>query len=466
MKKTLCVLLAAIMVFALAACGAQQTAPAEEEIRDWTREGYYTDEYENFLSVTRMDDVVDPGWYVGFMNGEDLMEDSYGGILPQEGNALHGALPSAGSKADITVTVSEEGEDGLLLEIEGGESYHFKPYDMQTATISVSVNTEGWGNIDWAEGEDAPEIDTEYPYQSAYINLTEPAVHTFVAWPQAGSVFVKWTKNGEDFSTDPQITLLLDESADFVAVFEEDADWQNPVMNFIGNYQCDRASATVECSGSEDAWITIKWGSSAWELTQWDIVGRLDTDTLSIEYSGSTKRNLVYDDNGDLKSEEIVYEDGSGTIVFNDDGTFTWHEDLSENAADMVFEWLPVAVEDPAYYAAVTAMEKGAVEEQCAILRAAYLNEDWETIAVYLRYPVSINGTELKNADEFLSFMKDKTIHESDREQMSAETCRDMFFNGEGICLGAGELWIADLSYMTEEPPEMAIIGINGIINK
>ena len=30
MKKTLCVLLAAIMVFALAACGAQQTAPAEE----------------------------------------------------------------------------------------------------------------------------------------------------------------------------------------------------------------------------------------------------------------------------------------------------------------------------------------------------------------------------------------------------------------------------------------------------
>ena len=466
MKKTLCVLLAAIMVFALAACGAQQTAPAEEEIRDWTREGYYTDEYENFLSVTRMDDVVDPGWYVGFMNGEDLMEDSYGGILPQEGNALHGALPSAGSKADITVTVSEEGEDGLLLEIEGGESYHFTPYDMQTATISVSVNTEGWGNIDWAEGEDAPEIDTEYPYQSAYINLAEPAVHTFVAWPQAGSVFVKWTKNGEDFSTDPQITLLLDESADFVAVFEEDADWQNPVMNFIGNYQCDRASATVECSGSEDAWITIKWGSSAWELTQWDIVGRLDTDTLSIEYSGSTKRNLVYDDNGDLKSEEIVYEDGSGTVVFNDDGTFTWHEDLSENAADMVFEWLPVAVEDPAYYAAVTAMEKDAVEEQCAILRAAYLNEDWETIAVYLRYPVSINGTELKNADEFLPFMKDKTIHESDREQMSAETCRDMFFNGEGICLGAGELWIADLSYMTEEPPEMAIIGINGIINK
>ena len=466
MKKTISLLLAAIMVFALAACGAQQTAPAEEEIGDWTRQGYFTDENENFLSVTRMDDVVDPGWYVGFMNGEDLMEDSYGGILPQEGNTLKGALPSAGSKPEITVTISEEGEDGLLLAVEGGESYHFKPYDMTAAAIVVNVNTEGFGNIYWTEGEEAPEIDPDSFCQYVYIGLDEPKTHTFVARPQAGSVFVKWTKNGEDFSTDPQITLLLDESADYAAVFEEDADWQNPVMNFIGNYQCGRASATVECFGSEDAWITIKWGSSAWELTQWDIVGRLDTDTLSIDYSGSTKRNLVYDDNGDLKRSETVYEDGSGTVVFNDDDTFTWHEDLSENAADMVFEWLPVAVEDPGYYAAVTAMEKGAVEEQCAILRAAYLNEDWETIAVYLRYPVSINGTELKNVDEFLSFRKDKTIHESDREQMSAETCRDMFFNGEGICLGAGELWITDLSYMTEEPPEMAIIGINGIVNR
>ena len=121
---------------------------------------------------------------------------------------------------------------------------------------------------------------------------------------------------------------------------------------------------------------------------------------------------------------------------------------------------------DPDYYAAVTAMEKSAVEELCAILRAAYLSEDWETIADHLRYPVSVNGTELKNAVAFLDFMKDKTIHESDREQMSAETCRDMFFNGEGICLGAGELWITDLSYMTEEPPEMVIIGINGIVEK
>ena len=349
MKRLICLLLCAAMLFTLAACGAQTSAPApetaapqpEQPAADWSRQGYFTDENGDFLSVTRMDDVDEPGWYVGFMNGEDLMEDSYGGILPQEGNTLHGALPSAGSKADITVTLSEEGEDGLLLVIEGGESYHFASYDMPTATISVSINTEGWGNIDWAEGEDAPEIDAEYPYQSAYINLDEPKTHTFVAWPQAGSVFVKWTKDGEDFSTEPVITLLLDESADFVAVFEEDADWQNPVMNFIGSYQCDRASALVECSGSEDALITIKWGSSAWELARWIIVGRLDTETLTIAYEGANKAVVTYDDSGE-ESVEDVYVDGTGTITFHDDGSFTWHEDQSEYGTDMLFEWVPV----------------------------------------------------------------------------------------------------------------------------
>lgn len=45
----------------------------------------------------------------------------------------------------------------------------------------------------------------------------------------------------------------MDESADFVAVFEEDSDWQNPVMNFIGNYQCDRAIAKVESLGADEA---------------------------------------------------------------------------------------------------------------------------------------------------------------------------------------------------------------------
>ena len=375
MKKRICLLPAVCLLLALAACGTakpentpaptpqpteasqpapteapaptetetpaptETEAPAPTEAAEWTREGYFSDEDGNFLSVTYMDDVTDPGWYVGCMLGETMA----GWTVRQEGDTLHGNLNGWDESAEpFFVTVSEEGEEGLLLAVEGGETYHLTPMVIPEATIFVSVNVDGRGNIDYAQGEEAPEIDPEYPFQSARINLAEPAVHTLVAWPDAGSDFVKWTKNGEDFSTEAQITVLLDESADYVAVFAESEGWQNPVMNFIGQYRCDRARALVECFGYDEAWITIEWGSSAWELARWIIVGRLDTDTLTISYSGCSKSIVTYDESGELESEEMEYEDGTGTIVFGDGGTFTWHEDQSDYGVDMVFEWVPV----------------------------------------------------------------------------------------------------------------------------
>ena len=333
MKKIVCLLTAVLLTVSLAAC-AGKTSGSE-----WTREGYFADENGNILSVTWMDDVDEPGWYVGCMLGEDYTEDSWGGMLPQEGNTLKGTLPASGSQDDLKVTLSEEGTDGLLLKVDGGGTYHFTLMDIPEATIFVTIDTEGYGGmIEYAEGETAPEIDPEWPYQSAQINLEGPETYTFAAQAQAGVRFVKWTKDGEDLSTDPVITVLLDESAEFVAVFEDDPAWQNPVMNFIGEYMCGRARANVSCFEYEEAWITIEWSSSASELARWEIMGRLDTDTMTIEYEDVSKYIVTYDASGEETSQELEYEDGTGTITFNDDGTFTWHEDQGDHE-DMVFEF-------------------------------------------------------------------------------------------------------------------------------
>ena len=333
MKKTIRLLLAACLLFALAACGGKT---AEPEIKTWDRAGYFSDENENMLSVTWMEDVTDPGWYVGIAIG-DLMT---GWTLPQEGNTLRGDLNAWDESAEpLIVTVSEEGEDGLALTMESGEVYHFRPMDMPEATIIVHINTEGLGNIAHAEGETEPEIDPEYPFQSAQINLAEPETYSILAWPQAGSRFVKWTKDGEDFSAEPRITVVLKESADYVAVFEEDPDWQNPVMNFIGNYECGDLRARVECMGYEDAWITIRRDDGSQTATEWDITGRLDTDTLTIEYFGSMKAAVTLDEVGEEESRDMEYGDGSGTITFREDGSFLWHDDQSETGEDLVFVW-------------------------------------------------------------------------------------------------------------------------------
>ena len=72
MKKLICLVLCAVMLFALSACGAKTETPAQETpaqetpataepAAEWTRSGYFTDENNNMLSVTWMEDIDEPG---------------------------------------------------------------------------------------------------------------------------------------------------------------------------------------------------------------------------------------------------------------------------------------------------------------------------------------------------------------------------------------------------------------------
>ena len=330
--KRLLYLLMLCCVLALNAC---TKANSEETTKEWTREGYFQDADENFLSVQYFSDMegFEDGWYVGAIIGDD----SYGNTVAQEGNDLHGNI---GGDEEFIVTVSEEGTDGLKVVVEGGDTYHFTAVDMPEATIFVSINTEGYGNIEYAEGDVAPEIDTEYPYQSAQVNLAEPTVYSFVAWPNTGWNFVKWTKDGEDFSTDEAMTFEITESCDLVAVFEKDEDWVNPLLDYDGNYQADRATAMVQSMAEEGGFVIIDWADSAETLARWTIYGVLDTETLTLQYEGSSKEILTFNEGGEVTETITEYEDGTGYILFNSDSLgFVWHDDQSEGE-DLAFEWV------------------------------------------------------------------------------------------------------------------------------
>ena len=118
-------------------------------------------------------------------------------------------------------------------------------------------------------------------------------------------------------------------------------DGQNPIMNYVGSYVCDRAEITIEAEGSEGCSAIVTWGGSAFENSSWIMSGTFEADSLRFEYHDCIRTDYTYDDNGNLKSEEEVYTGGHGFMFFKDGDplTLTWQDDQEHVADDMVFEY-------------------------------------------------------------------------------------------------------------------------------
>ncbi|MBR6208499.1 MAG: hypothetical protein IKQ69_05830 [Oscillospiraceae bacterium] len=246
-------------------------------------------------------------------------------------------------------------------------------------------------------------------------------------------------------------------------------DGQNPVMNFVGVYHGEGSTeALVEAEGMENAKITVTRADSPWFHTQTVMSGPFDSETLTMTFNGAALTEYSYKSDGSVDEEKSSPAENSGKAVFSlEANTMT----ITEDGVDTVFQWGPAEdmkyVSDPEHYNGVTAMDKAEIETVVAFnVRSAYLSENWFALADMIRYPITINGTELADADAFLGYMMDKTVDESDRSVMLDENLFDMFVNGQGICMGSGQIWLNDPGYMTDKEPTLQIIAISGIVDR
>ncbi len=250
-------------------------------------------------------------------------------------------------------------------------------------------------------------------------------------------------------------------------------DGQNPVMNFVGIYSTEYSTeALVEADGAEGAKITVTWAGSPWFHNQTVMSGPFDPETLTMTFTNATLTEYTYASDATITEEKTSYTDGKGHAVFNPaDNTLTITEEFESGNMDTVYTWGPSPdmkyVSDPEHYAPVTAMDKFQVETVVGFnVRTYYLSENWYAMADMIRYPITINGTELTDADAFLGYMIDKTVSESDGDAMMEEDFLDMFVNGQGICMGSGQIWLNDPNYMTDKEPALQIIAISGIVDR
>ena len=105
---------------------------------------------------------------------------------------------------------------------------------------------------------------------------------------------------------------------------------QNIIMNFIGEYYCDRAVMTVSNFGSDGAAFVITAGGGYSSNVCWTMSGDINQydDRLEIPYYNGAKTVNEYNDDGSLASSEVEYNGGSGCMtIWLNDNSITWSSD-------------------------------------------------------------------------------------------------------------------------------------------
>ena len=333
-KVTACILAALMLTLTLTACGEASSLVTEENEEtgglEVTAEKAYGTGNSGVLTIADGQClVISPMLKSGHIavqltpvdDFNQAMNDNPVGTLA--GGKGSTAEQETEEKADDAAEAAETAEPVLEAKIEGsvmsayslapGEYYVFISTEEEKTTGTVSIMPY---DIEELRAQDAALADTlkELPGEMETTlpsdNLEEPAEGN-----TAGAA-----------STEAAAT-------------EEEG--QNPVMNFIGPYAWSRASAMVEAAGSNGARISIDWASSAAEGSRWVMTGELDPETLTVKYTDCVKTDYVFGEDGEIESETVRYENGTGTITFQSEGapSFTWQDDMENIAEDAVFEW-------------------------------------------------------------------------------------------------------------------------------
>ena len=118
-------------------------------------------------------------------------------------------------------------------------------------------------------------------------------------------------------------------------------DETRSLADFAGEYQSGRCGISIIDNGNNEATIEVHWGSSATESTDWRMSGTFDPDTMRINYPGAVKTNSVFAEDGTQTEANEEYNDGYGRIQFFGDGTLAWQDEKeADQLQGMTFELL------------------------------------------------------------------------------------------------------------------------------
>lgn len=167
-------------------------------------------------------------------------------------------------------------------------------------TVLVKVNTDGLGEIAVSETGETPAFDDQYPMSSAFTHVKKGGTVALNARGRDDWQFVKWTKDGEYFAQEAEITAAVEADTEFVAVFAVGSTFTGPAVDDIKDA---KTMADVLALPSNASSMSEHYYALHFELNgnEYRAVSFIDKDTAAKVFA------LDFDDpEYDKKHNEII----------------------------------------------------------------------------------------------------------------------------------------------------------------
>lgn len=122
-------------------------------------------------------------------------------------------------------------------------------------TVTIQVNTDGVGEIAVSTDGQAPVFDEEHSICSHVTNVPKGTSLTLSARTQEdGYQFSEWTKDGELYSEEAEITVTADADTEYIAVFSMSSGYEGEAVDDIKDAKTmgDILALPSEATGSTD----------------------------------------------------------------------------------------------------------------------------------------------------------------------------------------------------------------------
>lgn len=111
------------------------------------------------------------------------------------------------------------------------------------------------------------------------------------------------------------------------------------------------------------------------------------------------------------------------------------------------------------FYSVATSKSKEEVEEFAKKVKKLFLEHKWSNLAEMMVYPIEIGGVTYSANPDIIRAGFNDIYKEAFMEALEAEDCESMYCDSNGIRLGNGEVWIADVDWNGSR--QLKIVAIN-----